>query len=142
MVEIKSSEITPEEVYLSRRRFMKGAGALAMSSLILAACGGAAATPTSVSESVAAPTTAPTLAPTQGSVVDPTTMATPTTLPTPTAVTDELGDELTTLEAATGYNNFYEFTTDKQGVAQPGRELSDIPLDGGGRRAGEQAQDL
>ena len=39
MVKINPSEITPEQVYLSRRRFMKGVGALVASSFILAACG-------------------------------------------------------------------------------------------------------
>jgi sulfoxide reductase catalytic subunit YedY len=116
MVEIKSSEITPEELYLSRRRFMKGAGALALGSLMLAACGGQADAPSSVSKGAGAPTTASTLAPTQGSIADPT--ATPTVLPTSSAPTDELGDELTSFEAVTGYNNFYEFTIDKQDVAR------------------------
>ncbi|MGD8623757.1 MAG: twin-arginine translocation signal domain-containing protein, partial [Anaerolineae bacterium] len=39
MIDIKPSEITPEAVYLSRRRFLKGAGALVAGSLVLAACG-------------------------------------------------------------------------------------------------------
>jgi len=39
MTEIRSSEITPEGIYLSRRRFMVGAGALAASALALASCG-------------------------------------------------------------------------------------------------------
>ena len=43
---IPSSEITPEPIYLSRRKFMLGIGSLALSSALLAACGGAApATP-------------------------------------------------------------------------------------------------
>ncbi|NIV39840.1 MAG: twin-arginine translocation signal domain-containing protein, partial [Anaerolineae bacterium] len=33
MIKINPSEITPEHTYLSRRRFMKGAGALVASSL-------------------------------------------------------------------------------------------------------------
>jgi len=31
--------------------------------------------------------------------------------------TDELGDPVNTFEDITNYNNYYEFTTDKQGVA-------------------------
>jgi sulfoxide reductase catalytic subunit YedY len=42
MVKIHPSEITPEHLYLSRRRFLKGMGALATSALVLSACGGAA----------------------------------------------------------------------------------------------------
>ena len=38
-VRIKSSEITPEHVYISRRNFMKGLGISAASALLLAACG-------------------------------------------------------------------------------------------------------
>ena len=42
MVKIHPSEITPEHLYLSRRRFLKGMGALATSALVLSACGGEA----------------------------------------------------------------------------------------------------
>jgi sulfoxide reductase catalytic subunit YedY len=127
MVEIKSSEITPKEVYLSRRRFMKGAGALAISSLVLAACGGRAPTSTSVPGGVTDPTAAPTLTPTLEGVIDPTPIPAGTTLPIPAAATDELGDELTTFEAVTNYNNFYEFTTDKQKVAQLAQDFKTSP---------------
>jgi sulfoxide reductase catalytic subunit YedY len=93
MVKINPSEITPEEVYLSRRRFIK-AGALAAGSLLLAACG--------------VPTAGPTAVP--GAVE--------TLLPTPPAAADELGSPLTSFEAITNYNNYYEFTTSKEGVAR------------------------
>jgi sulfoxide reductase catalytic subunit YedY len=92
MVKIKSSEISPEHVYLSRREFMKGIGALAISALALAACG----------EKVS------TLTPEEtGSGV--TTQ--------PASSTAESADTLTSFEAVTNYNNFYEFTTDKEKVA-------------------------
>ena len=39
MTKIKSSEITPEHLYVSRRKFMTGVGALAASAAVLAACG-------------------------------------------------------------------------------------------------------
>ena len=42
MIPIKSSEITPESVYLNRRQFMKGVGVAALGGLALAACGPAA----------------------------------------------------------------------------------------------------
>jgi sulfoxide reductase catalytic subunit YedY len=102
MVKINPSEITPEEVYLSRRRFIKGAGALIAGSLILAACGDQRPT-TGSSPAVEGVATVGVSAlgfpPLQGS-------------------TDELGASLTTYEAITNYCNFYEFTTRKEGVAK------------------------
>ena len=95
---IRSSEITPEWAYLNRRQFMKGAAALSLGAL-LAAC---------------APAGAPSATPSAGAQAVPT-------LDTQPGVTqanaDELGDALTSFEAVTNYNNYYEFTTDKEGVA-------------------------
>ncbi|NJL35287.1 MAG: protein-methionine-sulfoxide reductase catalytic subunit MsrP [Chloroflexaceae bacterium] len=88
---IPSSEITPEHMYLSRRTFMRGAGAVAGVSL-LSACG--------IGGEPAAP-------------------AEPTPEPLePSATTDELGDAINSYEAITNYNNYYEFTTDKEDVAR------------------------
>ncbi|NJK79177.1 MAG: protein-methionine-sulfoxide reductase catalytic subunit MsrP [Chloroflexaceae bacterium] len=88
---IPSSEITPEHMYLSRRTFMRGAGAVAGVSL-LSACG--------IGDEPAAP-------------------AEPTPEPLePSATTDELGDAINSYEAITNYNNYYEFTTDKEDVAR------------------------
>ncbi|MBN1261278.1 MAG: protein-methionine-sulfoxide reductase catalytic subunit MsrP [Anaerolineae bacterium] len=95
MTKIRSSDITPEQVYLSRRKFMTGVGALAL----LAACGRAA--PESEEPPAALPVD-PTLAPTEGAV----------------AQTDELGDSFTTFEAITNYNDYYEFSTSKEAVAR------------------------
>jgi len=110
MIPIKSSEITPEPIYLSRRRFMRGAGALVASSLVLAACG--------VGKEPAAKSVAST----------PTTAA-----PSPSAGaaalpdSDELGDPLNTFEQITNYNNYYEFTTDKEQVAVLARDFKTTP---------------
>jgi sulfoxide reductase catalytic subunit YedY len=90
MSEIPSSEITPEPVYLNRRAFMKGLAALVGGAVVLSACG------PERSGGAAGPTPAP--GATKGS-------------------TDELGDKLTSFESVTTYNNYYEFTTDKEGVA-------------------------
>jgi sulfoxide reductase catalytic subunit YedY len=87
-IPIRSSEITPKSVYLSRRQFMKAAGATAATAL-LAAC-------------------APALS--------PAAVATPTGLHI-SKTTDELGDPIDSYQDITNYNNYYEFTTDKQGVA-------------------------
>jgi sulfoxide reductase catalytic subunit YedY len=60
-------------------------------------------------------------------VVDESTAVSPTSAPNtiePTAetaaraTTDELGDPLNTFQQATNYNNYYEFTTDKEDVAK------------------------
>ncbi|MCB0217702.1 MAG: protein-methionine-sulfoxide reductase catalytic subunit MsrP [Chloroflexi bacterium] len=84
---LPSSEITPESVYLSRRELMKGAGAIALASGI-AGCAGQPLEP---------PPTAP-----------PDALA--------EAQSDELGAALTPYEAVTSYNNFYEFSTSKEAV--------------------------
>ncbi len=46
---------------------------------------------------------------------------------TTTAGTDELNDPLTTFEAVIGYNNFYEFSTDKEAVAPLSRDFTTSP---------------
>lgn len=91
MVKIDPSEITPEHIYLSRRTFMKGVGAIA-GSLTLAACGVA---PPAGDDSASAP-------------------AESGTPPTASDETDELGNQLNTYEQITNYVNFYEFSTDKK----------------------------
>ncbi len=95
MNKITASDITPEPVYLSRRKFMVGIGALAIAPAVLSACntlGPAAPLPT----------------------VDPG--ATP-------APTPDLKTELTSYEAITNYNNYYEFSTDKGAVAQLAKDF-------------------
>jgi len=97
MIPIKSSEITPEAVYNSRRQFMKGVGALALGAAALAACGAPA-------DQAAAP----------ASAANPGATA----APAGAARVDELGDPANSVQEITHYNNFYEFTTDKQRVAE------------------------
>jgi len=102
MIKINSSEVTPEHLYVSRRKFIAGMGALLASSLIAAAC------------------------------------ERPGTLPSPTAAdfcnstragkaADELGARLTPCEDITHYNNFYEFSTDKDDVAILARDFKTSP---------------
>lgn len=93
MIKIDQSEITPERIYLSRRQFMKF-GILAAGALAAAACG--------VDQS------------TQSNTPAATVDSTP---PSASAETDELGDKLTPYQDVTSYNNFYEFSTDKEAVA-------------------------
>ena len=98
-VPVRSSEITPKQVYLSRRDFMKAA-TVAASAALLAAC-------------------AP-------SVTEEPQNAAP--VPTSSA-TDELGNPVNTYEDITNYNNYYEFTTDKQGVAGLAKDFKVSPVD-------------
>jgi sulfoxide reductase catalytic subunit YedY len=106
MIKINPSEITPEHVYLSRRKFMVGIGALVTSSLLLSACGPQEPSPTP-----------PTAEPSTDSSVSPTLSAT----------TDELGDKLTSFEAIANYTNYYEFTTSKEGVARLAKDFKTSP---------------
>ena len=89
---IKSSEITPKHTYMSRRDFIKAAGVVA-GSMALAAC-------------------APGLMPAAQSAV-PTTAANAAV----SQKKDELGSMVNSFNDITNYNNYYEFTEDKAGVA-------------------------
>jgi methionine sulfoxide reductase catalytic subunit len=101
-MKIRSSEITSEQHYLSRRQFLTGVGTLAGASLLLAAC--APSTLRSLPKSTPA---ASGVAPTgSGQSATPASKQ-----------TDELGASLTSFDSVTGYNNYYEFSTDKEAVA-------------------------
>lgn len=96
-VPVHSSEITPKEVYLSRRDFIKAAGFIA-GSAALAAC-----TPEVAENSDDTP------------AVDRP------------AFTDELGDVANTFEEITNYNNYYEFSTNKEAVASLAKNFNPSP---------------
>lgn len=100
-VPVRSSEITPKHIYRSRRQFLKAMGVLGAGAL-LAACGP--------------------LAPGQSGAPQ----ATPADLQT-VAQTDELDDPLNSYEAITNYNNYYEFTTDKELVAVLASDFQSSP---------------
>ncbi len=102
MKTIPSSEITPESVYRSRRQFMTGAATLIAGSAALTACG-------STSQSSAPTPDGPA----------PTTKS--------GATTDETGAALNSYEQITNYNNYYEFTTDKEGVAGRAQGFKSAP---------------
>ena len=87
MKKIKSSEITPEHLYLSRRKFIVGVGALAASTLFFNSCAA----------------------------------------PEATSGGEEPADKLTSLDSVIGYNNYYEFTTSKNGVDYLARNLKVEP---------------
>ena len=97
-VPVKSSEITPYSQYLSRRDFLKAAG-IVTGSALLAACGpDGTGTAVPVGEDVDFP-----------------------------AKTDELGDPANSFEQITNYNNFYEFSTDKESVARLSQKFNPQP---------------
>ena len=109
MAKIRSSEITPEAVYLSRRRALR-LGALALGSAALTACGGQLGQ--------------------QLSQRAPATSAPAAQAGTPQPIAtknDELGDPANTYEQISTYNNFYEFTTDKEGVAALAKNFKTSP---------------
>jgi len=100
MQKISSSEITPEHVYLSRRDFIKSMSIASASAMFLAACG-------------------------SGSSPNPGTNQGET--PFAITKTDELGDELTPFQDVTNYNNYYEFSTDKEAVARLAKDFKTSP---------------
>lgn len=100
-VKIQPSEITPESLYLNRRQFLKAMGIFSASALVLTACG---------------PET-PSLDPTVVSNGDD---------PLP-SLTDELGDPANSYREITNFNNFYEFTLDKDRVANLAKDFRSSP---------------
>lgn len=96
-VPVRPSEITPKEVYLSRRDFIKAAGAIA-GSAALAACA-----PGVAEESSSAPAQS---------------------LP---ALHDELGSPANAYEEIASYNNYYEFSANKEAVAPLSKEFTTAP---------------
>lgn len=85
-VAVPSSEITPKSLYLSRRDWLKAMG-IVSAAVLLNAC-----------------------VPKQGGRTE---SGIGETRPAPT---DEFGDPANTFEQITNYNNYYEFSTDKQAV--------------------------
>lgn len=99
MEKINQSEITPEPLYISRREFMSGAGALLAGTLLLPACNGVGQT---AQNEFCADAKAQSTA-------------------------DELGNKLTACNDITTYNNYYEFTTSKTGVAPLSKNFKTTP---------------
>jgi sulfoxide reductase catalytic subunit YedY len=100
-VPVLSSEITPKSQYLSRRDFLKAAG-IVTGTVLLAACA------PGVSEQAANPGTEAPAPSTDGKM-------------------DETGDQANSFEEITNYNNFYEFSTDKQAVAKLSKDFKSEP---------------
>ncbi|MFC1847409.1 protein-methionine-sulfoxide reductase catalytic subunit MsrP [Chloroflexota bacterium] len=123
---LPEDKITPERLYISRRKFIANMGIVAATAF-LAAC---------ARQPVGVPTTPPT----------PAIPPTPTTPPVPTTplafcddakatgTVDELGDKLTSCDDVTNYNNFYEFSYDKENIASLSSDFKTSPwtIDVGG----------
>ncbi len=109
MAKIRSSEITPEEAYLSRRRVLRLSAWVAAQAALLSGCG-------LMAGGSGEPNTASTC-------VDP--RAKPLIDSRPRF--DELGAPANSWEQITTYNNFYEFTMDKVRVAELARCLRTSP---------------
>ena len=99
IMKIASSEITSKRAYLSRRDFIK-VSALASSSLLLASC---------------------------GVNTDSNSNIQNLKTPLPSIKYDEFGDMANSFEAITNYNNFYEFTVEKDKVASLSRNFVTSP---------------
>jgi methionine sulfoxide reductase catalytic subunit len=99
-VPIRSYEITPKDVYFSRRDFIKAAGVIA-GSAALAAC--------------------------QPSSGDALSAVEESDVPEGSAKTDELGDPANSFKDITNYNNYYEFSTTKEAVAPLSKDFTTSP---------------
>jgi sulfoxide reductase catalytic subunit YedY len=115
MTKIDPSEITPKHLYLSRRRFIKWLGLGNQGDTTTAT---ATAAPTEASETA-----------TPAAKASPTPVAVETAAPLPTlsADADDMGNELTSLQAINSYNNYYEFTFSKEGVGKLAKDFQTVP---------------
>jgi sulfoxide reductase catalytic subunit YedY len=97
-------EITPKKRYATRKEFLKTMGVVGASAAVLAACQDK---PFIAGEELGDPGNSP-----------------PVGI---NGLVDELGDPATSYENVTNYNNFYEFTTDKEGVARLAKDFQTSP---------------
>ena len=103
--EIKSSEITDKSTYLNRRNFIRGAALLAT-----------AAGTSALYRAINQPPPPPRIAEKIEGVVKPVEKDA-------VALGYRVNEPLTPINDITNYNNFYEFTTDKAGVARLSRNF-------------------
>jgi len=97
-------EITPQENYATRKAFLKTLGIAGASAAVLAACQNK---PFLTGEEIPATESGPG--------------------PVSPGPTDNLGDPLTAYDDVISYNNFYEFTTDKEGVVKLAKDFQTSP---------------
>jgi sulfoxide reductase catalytic subunit YedY len=104
MSENKKEQITPKSSYATRKDFLKTLGVVGVSAAVLAACQEKPFIPGEELQG-------------SGDVPDPSNVG----------LVDELGDSATPYRDVTNYNNFYEFTTDKEGVARLAKDFQTSP---------------
>ena len=104
-----SSDITPEISYSSRRDFIKALGVAGVSAAVLAAC---KQKPFLSGEEIP---------------IEPSLTGEPGITPLSSGTTDELGNAITSYDDVISYNNFYEFTTDKEGVVRLAKNFQTNP---------------
>ncbi len=97
-------EITPQKRYTTRKEFLKTMGVVGVSAAVLAACQDK---PFITGEDL------------------PASGITPE--PSGAGMTDNLGDPATSYDDVISYNNFYEFTTDKEGVVKLSQDFQSSP---------------
>jgi sulfoxide reductase catalytic subunit YedY len=95
---IRSSEITPEHLFLSRRKFITGSVALFTSVFLFGEACAKPGVPSATADQFC-------------------------DMARSSQSMDELGDALTDCEDVIGFNNFYEFTVSKEGVATLAKDL-------------------
>ncbi len=99
--QLPEDKITPEHLYISRRKFIVGMGVVAATAFLVACTRqtpGIPSTPPAFCDDAKA-----------------------------TGTTDELGDKLTPCNDVTNYNNFYEFSYGKEDVASLSRNFKTSP---------------
>jgi sulfoxide reductase catalytic subunit YedY len=101
-MKIPSSQITPESIVLNRREFLKLTGMAGASAWLLAACGG-------------------------GQTASQATPLAGTPSGDVSATSDELGNPINTFEQITNYNNYYEFSFEKESVAPLSKDFATSP---------------
>ena len=125
MQKIRSSEITSEHEYLSRRQFMMASGTL-FGATALAACtapvgnsgGGSSNTEASAGAEIEGGGPVP-------AIYLPESLS--HSEPFASTDVDELGESLNSYEEITNYNNYYEFTTNKEGVNSLSEKFDPYP---------------
>ncbi len=109
----------PKFISMNRRQFLVKTVPMAAGAVLLAACAptNAEVKPPPVSSGTAVPTLSASEMPAALAHAEPFS----------TVTTDELGDKLNTFEQITHYNNYYEFSTDKESVADIAANFTTSP---------------
>ncbi|MBI4671626.1 MAG: protein-methionine-sulfoxide reductase catalytic subunit MsrP [Chloroflexi bacterium] len=126
MVKPNPRQELPMYITLNRRHFLVKVVPMAAGALLLAACSpGAKTTNTLPQATTMPPASGATAMPASGALNLPAALA--HNEPFSTVTTDELGDALNTFDQITHYNNYYEFSTDKEAPAELAKNFTPTP---------------